>query len=145
MPDFRPWTRIVVLSDITAGRTNNWMVTHRRHNRTLVRSIRRKPSADRSSIFQLEHVIRRLKVTNPNVIARVEKITMPMVNVLPGRPAGWPDLNSIKHHWVTLNWYLEKLGPATKKELVHVVIMASEGIEMSLVNNLLIRCPNGLR
>jgi hypothetical protein len=47
------------------------------HDQELVKTIRRKLSKDPSSIFQLEHVIGRPKVTNPNVIAFVEEITIP--------------------------------------------------------------------
>jgi hypothetical protein len=69
------WTRIVVLREVT-GRTDNWIAAHRHHDCALVRSIRRKPSEDLSSIFQLEHGIGRLKVTNADIITRIKEITM---------------------------------------------------------------------
>jgi hypothetical protein len=74
MPNSMLWSRIVVLSSITAGQTDNWIATHHHHDRVLVRSIRRKLAEDPSSIFQLEHVTRRSKVAKSDVIARVEEI-----------------------------------------------------------------------
>jgi hypothetical protein len=70
------WTRVVVPSDITAGRTDDWIATHRHHDRALVRSFRRELSEDASSVIQPEHVTGRPKGISPDVIARAEEITM---------------------------------------------------------------------
>jgi hypothetical protein len=37
----RLFDRIRVLTDIAAGRSNNWIATNRSHGRTFIRSIRR--------------------------------------------------------------------------------------------------------
>jgi hypothetical protein len=42
----RFWARILILSDIMAGRSNSWIETHRSHERALVRSIRQQLSSD---------------------------------------------------------------------------------------------------
>jgi hypothetical protein len=68
MPNSMLWTRIMVLSDITAWRTDNSIATHH-HDHTLVRGIRQNLLEDLSSIFHMEHVIGRPKVTNPELIA----------------------------------------------------------------------------
>jgi hypothetical protein len=70
------WIRIVVFSGIIAGRTQNWITTRCQDDRALLRNIQRKLLEDRSSIFQLAYVIGILEITNPDVMTRVEKITM---------------------------------------------------------------------
>jgi hypothetical protein len=70
------WNRIVVLTDIIAGPTNNWIATHRHGDCALMKGIWRKLSEDSSSILQLERVIGRLKVTDTEVTAGVEDIAM---------------------------------------------------------------------
>jgi hypothetical protein len=42
----------MALSDMIAGRTYNWIATHRHHGRTIVANIRRKLSEESSFIFQ---------------------------------------------------------------------------------------------
>jgi hypothetical protein len=66
----------MVLTDITVARTDNWIGTHRHHDRALGRSIRRESLKDPSPLFQLDHVIESPKVTSSDAIARVEEITM---------------------------------------------------------------------
>jgi hypothetical protein len=76
MPNSMPWTRIVVSSDIMAGRSGKWIAIHRHHDRALLRSIQQKLSEDLSSIFQLGHVIGRPKPINLDVIIRVKEIAV---------------------------------------------------------------------
>jgi hypothetical protein len=75
---FKPsdWTRILILSDITAGRSNNWIASNRGDGREFVRSFRRQlASANPESTFQQTNPIGGLKKASAEIYARVEEMT----------------------------------------------------------------------